>query len=132
MAGSWSKVTARGLDKITGGNPLNMVALTAEFTADAANGSIPDLNLTDYPLAFITDIGVKRDATTPPNGCAILIKDVDGLTIHPEDTLSFAASGRYVITDRPSCVGGVIISVSGNTTNSAKAVVTIYCALNQR
>lgn len=132
MAGSWSRVTARGAGDVAGGRSVNMIGLSAEFTADDADASIPDLDLTDYPIAFITDIGVKFDGTTPPDACAITIKDVDGLTIHPNDTISLTASGRYVINDRPSCIGGVTLSVASNTTNEAKAIVTVYCVLNQR
>lgn len=132
MAGSWTKVTDRGASNVSGGVHPNMAALTAVFTADAADASIPDLSLTAYPISFVTDVAVKFDGTTPPDSCTVSIKDLDGLVIHPNDSLIYDTSGRYTISDRPSCVGGVTVSVEGNTTNSAKATVVVYCVLNKR
>jgi hypothetical protein len=110
-----------------------MFSVVCEFTADAANGSVPDLDLTGViqHAAFLADVGVVF-GTPAPSGLTLTIKDKDGLTVHPNDTLSFSASKRYPLTERPSVIGGCKLSVSGNSTNSAKGKIILNFANNRR
>lgn len=129
MAGSWGQKEYRDLDGYVG-NTKNMFAISAVFTADAANASIPDLSLADMPSAFLTDVGVVFDGTTPPNTLTVSVKDIDGLTAFTESSIT--ASARIAASDRPSLVKGLTVACSANTTNSAKARVTLYFTNNYR
>lgn len=129
MAGSWSAVTPRGYG-YKNGSFQSMFALSAVFTADASAATVPDLSLAHFETAFLTDIGVVFDGTTPPDTVTVTVKDADGLQAFQE--ASITASGRVVVSDRPSLAGGCSVAISGNTTNSAKARVTLYFASNPR
>ena len=128
MAGSWSEISYRS-NSAKGGKSLSMYSAIAEFTADASAATVPDLPLIETEPAILTDIGVVFDGTTAPNSVTVTVKDIDGLTVFT-DTLT--ASGRLPCEDRPALVGGCTISISGNTTNSAKAKVVAYFATNLR
>lgn len=132
MPGSWGSVSSVGTE-VASNSPPSMFALSSLFTADAAAATVPvNSAFLNYPTAFLTDVGIVFDGTTPPDSVTIQIKDSFGLVVHPNDTLTFTASGRCVLTDRPCCVGGVTVTITGNTTNSAKARVVLYFAMNSR
>lgn len=129
MAGSWTK-TPRFINTYCEAG-ASMFSVACEFTADAANGSVPDLDLSGIPSAFLADVGVVF-GTPAPSGVTLAIKDNDGLTVHPNDTLTFAASKRYPLTERPSVIGGCVVSVTGNTTYGAKGKIILNFANNRR
>jgi len=128
MAGSWGQYGFRGLGDYAG-RPNQMFAMWREFTADAAAATVPDWDITNIASSFVADFGVVFDGTTPPDTVTLTIKDRDGLTVHEETGIT--ASSRVALTDRPSVIGGCTISISGNTTNSAKAKVIINFASNR-
>jgi len=129
MAGSWGGVEGRGL-RAVGGSFQSMFAVAREFTADAADASVPDWEILDQNPAFLADIGVVFDAdVAPSNTLTIIIEDIDGLRVAEE---VFTASGRKVLTNRPSVIGGCTVSVGENAVNSAKAKVILNFANNLR
>lgn len=129
MAGSWTK-KPRFINTYCEAG-ASMFSYVCEFIADSADGSVPELDLSDIPSGFLADVGVVF-GTPAPSGVTLTIKDIDGLTVHPNDTLTFSASKRYPLTERPSVIGGCKLSVSGNTTNSAKGKVILNFANNRR
>jgi len=129
MAGSWSNIEKRGEGSYAG-HQNAMFAVASTFTADAAAATVPSLAITDMSPAFLADMSVIFDGTTPPDSATIVITDIDGATVYTETAI--AATGRFVIDDRPSLIGGCNIAVSGNTTNSAKAKIVLNFASNRR
>lgn len=129
MAGSWSNVEKRGEGSYAG-HQNAMFAVASTFTADAAAATVPSLAITDMSSAFLFDMSVIFDGTTPPNSITIAITDIDGATVHTQSAIT--ATGRFVIDDCPSLIGGCSVAVSGNTTNSAKAKIVLNFASNRR
>lgn len=129
MAGSWGQIEYRDMDEYAG-NTKNMFAVSAVFTADATDASIPDLDLSGLPSAFLTDIAVVVDDTTPPDTLTVTVLDIDGATAFTETGIT--ATARVAASDRPALVRGCTVAFSANTTNSAKARVTLYFASNLR
>lgn len=127
MAGIWGDVEKVGVAAYCGAFQA-MFALKREFTA-GADGSVDDWVVDEVKPAFLADIGVKFDSGTPPSSLTVTIKDLDGLQVAQE---TFAESGRLTIDDRPSLIGGATISISGNTTNGAKAKIILNFANNLR
>ena len=127
MAGIWGDVEKVGVAAYCGAFQA-MFALKREFIA-AADGSVDDWVVDEVKPAFLADIGVKFDSVTPPSSLTVTIKDIDGLQVAQE---TFAESGRLTIDDRPSLIGGATITISGNTTNGAKAKIILNFANNLR
>ena len=127
MAGIWGVVEKVGVAAYCGAFQA-MFALKREFTA-AADGSIDDWGVDEVKPAFLADIGVKFDSETPPSSLTVTIKDIDGLQVAQE---TFVESGRLTIDDRPSLIGGATITISGNTTNGAKAKIILNFSNNLR
>ena len=127
MAGIWGDVEKVGVAAYCGAFQA-MFALKREFTA-AADGSVDDWVVDEVKPAFLADIGVVFDAVTPPDTVTITIKDIDGLQVYQN---IFSGSERLTIDERPSLIGGAIISISGNSTNGAKAKVVLNFANNLR
>ena len=127
MAGIWGDVEKVGVAAYCGAFQT-MFALKRQFTA-GADGSVDDWKVDDVRPAFLADIGVVFDAVTPPDTVTITIKDIDGLQVYQN---IFSGSERLTIDERPSLIGGAIISISGNSTNGAKAKVVLNFANNLR
>lgn len=128
MAGMWNERVIRGL----GPNRAerSMFSVVREFTADADDASVPNWELLDINPAFLADIGIVFDVTTAPSDTLeLIIEDIDGLIVAQE---TFSASGRVVLSDRPSVIGGCTISVNGNTVDEAKAKIILNFANNLR
>ena len=86
-----------------------MFAARVDFTADATDGTVP---LGEYGMrfgSFLADIDfVSSDTMT----VAIQVKTVDGVVSHPNDTISLSENTRYVLSDRPSLIGGFHLSIT--------------------
>lgn len=128
MAGEWGEIEKKGVAAYCGAFQT-MFSLKRTFIADLSNASVPDWKIDDVRPAFLADIGVVFDAVTPPNAVTITIKDVDGLQVYQN---IFGGSERLTIDERPSLIDGAIISISGNSTNGAKAKVVLNFANNLR
>ena len=128
MAGEWGEVEKNGVAAYCGAFQT-MFSLKRTFIADSSNASVPDWKIDDVRPAFLADIGVVFDAVTPPDTVTITIKDIDGLQVYQN---IFSGSERLTIDERPSLIGGAIISISGNSTNGAKAKVVLNFANNLR
>lgn len=122
MAGSWeTEETRHGQIEGSLNTPYGVAR---SFTADASDGSVPD-EVIESLGGSIMCLAVAFDGTTPPNSCTVSLVDEDGITI--ATTGAITASGRTYFDDGLIPVAGnVTITVSGNTTNSAKATVTTY------
>ena len=126
MAGSWGSTTK--LDEgFYGGRAKAFWEAAAEFTADAADASIPDWAITGS-TGLLCAAGAAFDDTTPPDALTLTVKDSRGVTVV---TGSLTASGRIAFDEGPQAiVGGCTVACSGNTTNSAKAVVFLVFSSN--
>ena len=110
------------------GNGVPVGGIAVDVTADSANHTIPDWSpATDARLAdltkYISAVRVLFDGTTPPNTLTVTVKDGIGVTI-ASGTLT--ASGSIDLGGSPiPTAGGLTVSFSGNTTNSAKFTIGI-------
>lgn len=120
MAGSWSSLTTHVGTIGEVWKPT--VGLEYEFTADASDASVPDKE-TDSISGAIGAVAVIFDGTTAPNSVTVSVKDKYG-AVRATGTLT--ATG-YLDLDGPVVFvpGALTISVSGNSTNSAKAKVIL-------
>lgn len=127
MAGSWQGQTQVEDDGYAG-REKGFWAARNRFTADAANGSVPDWTVTGS-TGLLMDMAVIFGATSP-NSVTVTVKDTDGLTVASG---TVTASGRILPTDigRP-LLNGATVSISGNTTNSAIATVVLYLSRNSQ
>jgi len=122
MAGSWLK-----LDDDEGqlDNAYSRpIGLRYQFTADAANGSIPDLTVPDI-AGFIFGIDVQFDGTVPPNELTLIQKTKNGNTQWSPAKLTASAFRK---PDAPEPVAnGFVLSAAQTAaaTNSAKGILTI-------
>jgi hypothetical protein len=110
-------------------------AITVSFTADAADGSVPDTtlaNLNGYVMKIVTNPG----STAPTDNWDFVLNDADGV-----DALGGAGANRDTTTSEqvyPTVSGAAIpiwlpngsytLAISGNSVNSATGTVTIYLA----
>jgi hypothetical protein len=124
-AGSWSTAT---LDRGNIDNALNpVIGIVTEFTADASTGSIPIGNLLGI-AGLLVDVGIVYDETTPPDAVTIAITDKYGATLVPA-TAKASPGGRLgtsVITSLIPFADGLKITITNNTTHSAKAKIILY------
>lgn len=100
-------------------------AWEVQFTADASAATFPVYTLPTDFAANITDISFVFDATTPPDSLTYLVKDGYGLTILAETTIT-ASSGRDLLGVNYQVVNGGTVTLTGNSTNSAKVKVVFY------
>ena len=100
-------------------------AWEVSLTADASDALFPVYSLPSDFAGMISDISVVFDGTTPPNSLTCLTKDGYGLTIHSVGPIT-ASTGRGLLDANVAVVGGGSITVTGNTTNSAKVKVILY------
>ena len=122
MAGSWTGPTlVKGLNDNCA---VSMVGYSYEFTADAADGSIPDLVLTDV-AGFCFGVDTTFDGTTPPNELTTVCKKPSGNTVW-SPTKQIAPG--YMVPDAPIAIAGGIkfsFAQTAAATNSAKCVVIV-------
>jgi len=122
MAGSW---TYLGIQKGNFNNAYSRpIGLMYEFTADAADGGIPDLDVTTSGYVF--GIDVDFDGTTPPNELTMVMKTRAGNTQWSPTKLT--ASGWSKPDAPESAPGGFTLTAAQTVakTNSAKGVITIH------
>ena len=128
MAGSWAgEVISK--DGFYAGRARVVTEISNEFTADASLATIPDWDST-YDCAFLVGFGCIYDGTTPPDSLTITVKDADGLTVATASATS--ASGRGTLTAPVPLINGFTVSLSDNTTNSAKGTVKLLVIPNVR
>ena len=127
MAGSWNDV-----DNITGGSNrtgIDYLGFTAEFTADASDGSIPDLNgngdaVMNAQYGFMTAVELVFGAPAP-DAIDITVTDADGVPISDEFPISFTGDGRQNLAVPVMFSPGTIVQASGNSTNGARGTLKI-------
>ena len=122
MAGSWLQLESdKGSLNSAYSRPMG---LRYEFTADAANGSIPDLTVEG--AGFVFGIDVKFDATTTPNELTLTMKTkYDNAQWSPA---KLTASG-FLKPDSPESVPNGFVLTAAQTavaTNGAKGVLTVH------
>ena len=100
-------------------------AFAYSFVADNATAAFTALTTTHSFDGALAGVGVKFGSTAP-DSLTVAIADVLGVTIVTE---TIAASG-YLLLDRPLFFtpGKLTITLTGNTTNSAAAVVSLVFA----
>ncbi len=91
------------------------------FNAGSPVGDITDQDLGELGGALY-NIRAKF-GTTAPNSLTITIKDDDGITLA---TGTLTESGSITIDSPVLFVGGLSISISGNTTVNATATISLY------
>lgn len=120
MSGSWGDATEYTAHINNVWKPT--IGYAYEFTADSSDGSVPDK--TTAPMAgALAAVAIVFDGTTAPNSVTLTVADALGATI-VTDTVT--ATG-YLDLDKPMVFlpGALTISVSGNTTSSAKAKISL-------
>jgi len=122
MAGSWPAAATLVKPDFYAGHTRGIAELSRSFTADAANGSVPDWTFTGD---FSYLVGARVLFGTPgPNALVVAIKDSNGITVLTSSSLT--GSGVIAITkDIPFITGGTV-SISGNSTNGAIAKIVLY------
>ena len=120
MAGSWTQQATR--EGHLYGTLNRPVGLAWKFTADASDHTIPDQTITDVS-GYLGGVDVEFDGTTPPNSLIVSIKTIGGIVLPGFPATALTASGRIDISPPVWFAGGLIISCSNNTTNSAKATI---------
>ena len=122
MAGSWTTYeTSRG-----GADtefPTNIFSISATFTADASNATVPNLVLGTNVSGILIDIGMVFDGVATPDTVTVTLQDADTLSA---GSGTLTASGRYQPDYNAPLIGGGSIIISGNTVNSAKCKVVLY------
>jgi hypothetical protein len=119
MAGSWSELSYR--NGYLNGAYTRPIGVVKTFTADASDGSVPDVEIPSVS-GLLAAVDVEFDGTTPPDSMTLLVKSVGGITLATSAALT--ASGRVSLDPPVSFGGGLIISVSGNSTNGAIATIS--------
>lgn len=122
MAGSWEFLGI--LKGALNGAYSRPIGLRYEFTADASNGSIPDLVVDSSGYVF--GIDTEFSAVTAPNELTISMKTSGGRAQWSPAKLT--ASGWVKPNTPESAPGGFILSATQTAaaTNSAKGIVTIH------
>jgi hypothetical protein len=120
MAGSWSALSYR--NGYLNGSYTRPIGLVKTFTADDSDGSMPDESIHSVS-GWLVGIDVEFDETTPPDSITVVIKSIGGITLATSAALT--ESGRVSIDPPLPIGGGVILSASGNTTNSATASIVL-------
>jgi len=120
-AGSWATLANR--DGYLEGAFNKPIGIAREFTADASAATIPAYAIGSLS-GFITAIDVEFDAVAPPNSATVTVSTANGIAVISGSALT--ASGRITLSSPVPVAGGFIITVTGNTTNSAKAKVVVY------
>lgn len=123
MAGSWAQL-ASDKGRLNSGRSYP-IGLRYEFTADAADGTIPDLEISGVG-GYIFGIDIVFDGTTPPNELTLVQKTKYGNT--QWSPTKSTASGWVQPSAPVSVPSGCIISAAQTAaaTNSAKGVLTIH------
>ena len=110
-------------------NSLNAQrAFEFDFTASATDASFPATGTTTQfgPVgAIIDDIGIIFDGTTAPDSLDVSITDGYGAVIYSAANLT-ATQVRGLLTQTIPIVNGMTVTLSGNTTNSAKVKIIVY------
>ena len=110
-------------------NSLNAKrAFEFDFTADAAAATFPATGTAAQfgdIGAIIDDIGVIFDGTTAPDSLTIIITDGYGAVIYSATALT-ATQARGLLMQTIPVVNGFTVTLSGNTTNSAKVKIIVY------
>ena len=110
------------------GNQVPVAGMAIDAVAGESDHLIPDWDVSKDPnlnnlSRFIYACRVLFDGTTPPNSLTVTIKDGIGVTIA---TGTLTASGEIDLGGSPiPTAGGLTVSFSGNTTNSAKFTMEI-------
>jgi len=91
------------------------------FNAQSPAGAISDQSLGEFGGA-LSAVRVKMGSTAPDT-LTITIKDSDGIIIA---TGTLTADGELTIASPIVFVGGLTISISGNTTVNATATISLY------
>ena len=120
MSGAWS-----GSYWI--GNQAQPAGIVNSFTADSSAHTIPDWDkMIDDNLKnlsrIISAVRVLFDGTTPPNSLTVTVKDGIGVTI-ASGTLT--ATGIISMDTPVQTAGGMSVTLTGNTTNSAEGTVEL-------
>jgi hypothetical protein len=116
-AGSWADLTYR--KGYLNGALQRPYGLEKTFTADASNGSVPEVTISEVS-GLLAGIDVEFGSPAP-NSVTVAVKTVGGITLFTSSALT--ASGRVEIDPHISFAGGLKLLVTTNTTNSAIATI---------
>ena len=108
-----------------GGKINTLKTLEVSFTADASTGAFPVFSMPSDLGGIVMDTSVVFDGTTPPNALTFTIRDGYGLTIDTATGITASTTRGRLSQNTPFANGGTI-TLSGNTTNSAKVKVILY------
>jgi hypothetical protein len=128
MAGTIA-TTSREWIEIGGGAQTKRVEkIVIDWTADAADGSVPDLSIS--LKGFIVQAVTNPGATAPTDNWDIAIKTSEGASITGSnlENRDTATSEAVVFSAPPLADGTMTISTSGNSVNSATARLVLYIA----
>jgi len=123
MAGSWSGLTYR--KGYLNGALAPLLGLEKEFTADAADGSVP-VEPTEDVSGWLCGVDIAFGSPAP-NAVTLSVQTVDGIQI-AVTSAPLAASGRVAVEPPVPFAGGLKLVPTGNTTNSAKAKIIALVA----
>jgi hypothetical protein len=142
-AGSWSTPVKQTLSTGADTDPQFLV-ITATFTADASNGSVPDLSITDaaYGIAGYSLVMLLTDpgATAPTDNYDITVNEAlaaGGSTVNTTDAMGSEGLDRDTSTSEQAVplvggvygarliVGDLTVSVANNSVNSATCAVAL-------
>lgn len=127
MAGSFGEINLSGNDIYSGA----MFAARIPFTSDATDGTVADKSFVMPHGSFLADVDFVHDGTMT---LEVVVKTVDGIKAHPNDTVSNSADDRYILTDRPSLIGGFQLSLTtaGVADAGKSGIIVLNMASNKR
>ena len=130
MAGEWDEPVYNNDESYAGAGIYTMFKVSIGFTADATNGSIPPLTLSNLPSAFIADVRVKFTGGSEPNNIDLSILDEDGIEV--VNVQAITGSQNIFMASRPSLMNTLVVKLTGNTATGAKGTLILYLLSNRR
>ncbi len=123
MAGS----TTKSVSRYNIGTSRNKYAqaVTIDFTADAADGSIPD---TTFDVnGYLVQVTTNPGGTAPTDNWDIQVKDAEGGSLSGTslDNRDTTNSETVVFSAPPLLYGTTTVTISGNSVNSATGRVVL-------
>lgn len=119
-AGTWGTIENR--KGFIDGTYTNIKAISYEFTADAANGSVPDLIDTTFGGKVIA---IDYEFGSPvPNSVTLVVKTTNNITVYTGGAV--VAAGRVIPATPFYLAGGMKWAITTNTTNNAKCKIIFY------
>lgn len=120
MPGSWSTLSYR--EGAINHEPTGPVGLVKTFTADSSTGSVPAAELIPDVSGLLVGVDVAFGSPAP-NSVTVSLLTVDGIVLTGFPATALTASGRIEVSPFVPFAGGLKITITTNTTNSAVASI---------